>query len=81
MYAYGYAHDETAEQGEEKKVSNIVICIVVYKYSSLYLNIYSLIYNNKDSVIADNIYSLLYLNTYSCIVVNMTIQLYVLLTI
>lgn len=24
MYAYGYAHDETAEQGEEKKVSNIV---------------------------------------------------------
>lgn len=42
MYAYGYAHDETAEQGEEKKVSNIVICIVIYKYSSLYLNIYSL---------------------------------------
>lgn len=81
MYAYGYAHDETAEQGEEKKVRNIVICIVVYKYSSLYLNIYSLIYNNKDSVIADNIYSLLYLNTYSCIVVNMTIQLYVLQTI
>lgn len=73
MYAYGYAHDETAEQGEEKKVSNIVICIVIYKYSSLYLNIYSLIYNNKDSVIADNIYSLIYL--------NMTIQLYVLLTI
>ena len=35
MYAYGYAHDETAEQGEEKKVSNIVICIVIYKYSSL----------------------------------------------
>lgn len=80
MYAYGYAHDETAEQGEEKKVSNIVICIVIYKYSSLYLNIYSLIYNNKDSVIADNIYSLIYLNIYSCIVVNMTIQLYVLLT-
>ena len=81
MYAYGYAHDETAEQGEEKKVSNIVICIVIYNYSSLYLNIYSLIYNNKDSVIADNIYSLLYLNTYSCIVENMTIQLYVLQTI
>lgn len=54
MYAYGYAHDETAEQGEEKKVSNIVICIVIYKYSSLYLNIYSLIYNNKDSVILFN---------------------------
>lgn len=81
MYAYGYAHDETAEQGEEKKISNIVICIVIYKYSSLYLNIYSLIYNNKDSVIADNIYSLLNLNTYSCIVVDMTIQLYVLQTI
>ena len=64
MYAYGYAHNETAEQGEEKKVSNIVICIVIYKYSSLYLNIYSLIYNNKDSVIADNIYSLIYLNIY-----------------
>jgi len=59
----------------------IVADFRVYKYSSLYLNIYRLIYNNKDSVIADNIYSLLYLNTYSCIVVNMTIQLYVLQTI
>ena len=81
MYAYGYAHDETTEQGEEKKVSNIVICIIIYKYYALYLNIYSLIYKNKDRAIADNIYSLIYLNIYSCIVVNMTIQLYVLLTI
>lgn len=81
MYAYGYAHDETTEQGEEKKVSNIVICIVIYKYSSLYLNIYSLLYKNKDSVIADNIYSLLYFNTYGSIVVNMTILPYILQTI
>lgn len=81
MYAYGYAHDETTEQGEEKKVSNIVICIVIYKYSSLYLNIYSLIYNNREGVIADNIYSLLYLNTYGSIAVNMTILPYILQTI
>lgn len=81
MYAYGYAHDETTEQGEEKKISNIVICIIIYKYYSLYLNIYSLIYKNIDSVIADNIYSSLYFNTYGSINVNIKILLYILQTI